>query len=222
MAIITSGPGTADGFLEVDPTSKAVLGSVRTAEASGGGYYRASLASGTITARTAADIIYAFQNPTGSSIIALVQNISIGFRGIAGSATSSSFVTSLYFTRSNSAIDSTGAVAAVSYKGQMITQTRSTQQNCKYLITNTTALTGGTGTDDSQPLASVIFTHPGIVTTLNTYPFFAPMMGGLLMQQFPIVLAAGEGLRIRTDQSWTAGNTAVLTVDVEWTETPAY
>jgi hypothetical protein len=221
MAIIHSGLAD-DGMWEVDPTSDAVLCSVRGCEAIGGGYYRASLNSGTITARAAGDILYAFQNPSTSPILSVILGVSIGFRGIAGGATSSSFVSSLYFTRSYSVLDTTGALAAVSFKGQLLTQTRSSQANSIYRITSTTAMTGGTGTDDSHPLASLVFTHPGIVTTLNGYPFFSPTMGGLALPQHPIVLAPGEGVRIRTDQAWTTGNTAVACVDVEWLECVSY
>lgn len=207
---------------EVDATSKAALGSARGMEASGGGYYRSSLLSGTITARAAGDILYVFQNPSASPVLSVVVGMSIGFRGIAGSATSSAFVASLYATRSYTVLDTTGAVAAVSYKGQMLTQTRSSQQNSLYRITSTTAITGGTGTDDAQPMASLVFTHPGIVTTLGNYPFFPPMMGGMGMPKYPLVLAAGEGFRIRTDQAWTTGNTAVCQVDVEWIEVTSF
>ena len=221
MAIIKTGTDS-DGMWEVDPTFDAALGTVRGMEAAGGGYYRAAVTSGVITARAAGDILYVFQNPSTSTNLSIILGVNIGFRASAGSATSSSFVTSLYATRSYSVLDTTGAVAAVSYKGQMLTQTRSTQQNSIFRITNTTAITGGTGTDDAQPLASLVFTHAGIITTLNNYPFISPMMGGLSMPKHPIVLAAGEGFRIRTDQAWTSGNTAVCSVDVEWVEAMAY
>ena len=222
MAIFRSGDSTGEGMWKVDATFDAALASLRVSEAAGGGYYRASLFSGTITARAANDILYVFQNPSTSPNLSLILGVSIGFRGIAGSATSSSFVASLYATRSYTVLDTTGAVAAVSYQGQMLTQTRASQQNSLYRITSTTAITGGTGTDDAQPLASLVFTHPGIVTTLSNYPFFPPMMGGLSKPWYPLVLAAGEGFRIRTDQAWTAGNTTVCCVDVEWLEVSTY
>lgn len=221
MAIIKSG-NELDGMWEVDPTSKALIGSVRGQEFGNGGYYRSSLTSGTITARAAGDILWAFQNPPTSPNLALVMGVGPGIRAVAGAATSSSFVLSLYFTRSYTVLDTTGALAAVSFKGQMVTQTRASQQNSLYRITSTTAMTGGTGTNDSQPMASLVFTHPGIVSTLSAQSFVPPSMGGLSMPQYPIVLAPGEGLRIRTDQAWTAGNTAVLYVDVSWVETSSY
>lgn len=37
-----------------------------------------------------------------------------------------------------------------------------------------------------------------------------------------LTFKVGEGFRIRTDQAWTAGNTAVCCVDVEWVEVAAY
>lgn len=221
MAIIRTGEGV-DGLLEVDPTGAAVLASVRTSEAAGGGYYRATLNSGTLSGLAANGILYAFQNPSTSPVLAIILGISVGFRGIAGVATSSAFVTSTYFTRSYTVLDTTGAAAAVSFKGQMLTQTRATQQNAQYRIGNTGAISGGTGTEDTQPLTSLVFTHPGTVTTLGNYPMIEPKMGGLALPQYPIILAAGEGIRIKTDQAWTAGNTAVLFVDIEWTECTSY
>lgn len=222
MAIFRTGEGTGDGLWEVDPTANAAVGSVRGQEIGSGGFYRVSLNSGTISARSAADILYVFQNPSTSGVLSIILGVSIGFRGIAGSATSSSFVASLYATRSYTVLDTTNASAAVSFKGQMLTQTRATQANSQYRITNTTAITGGTGTDDAQPLASLVFTHPGIVTTLFHYPFFPPVLSEVSHPQYPLILAAGEGFRIRTDQAWTTGNTAVCCVDVEWVEVSAY
>lgn len=222
MAIIKTGEGTGEGMWEVDATFDSGIASVRGQEAITGGHYRASLNSGTISAPAANAILYAFQNPPTSSNTVILMALSPGLRAVAGNATPSGFVLSAYITRSYTVLDTTGAVAAVSFRGQMITQTRATQQNSLYRIGNTGALSGGTGTDTTQPFSSLIFTHPGIVSTLGAQSFGVSIMSGMSMPQYPIILAPGEGIRVRTDQAWPGGNTAVLYMDIAWMETPSY
>lgn len=219
MAIIKSGSGD-DTCLEVDPTFDAALASYRGPDASGGGYYRASLVSGTIATLAAAGIVYGFQyQGTGKAMIA---QVSIGGRPLAGN-TSQAGTFSLYFTRSYTAMDTTGAATAVSYKGQYLAQTRSTQMNSIFRISNTGAMSGGTGTDDSQPLSSVVMTHPGSVSTMSNFPFFQVNTAGISLPIYPLTLAQNEGFRIRADTTPIAGsNTMVLMVDVEWFEASSF
>jgi hypothetical protein len=219
MAIIKSGD-TADGYWQVDTTAKAGKASVRSQEIGTGGYYRATLNSGTIAAPAAGSILYAFQNPSTSPDLAIIMALAPGLRAVVGNATPSCFVLSAYITRSYTVLDTTGAAAAVSFKGQMITQ--SSQQNALYRIANTGAMSGGTGTDDAQPFSSMVFTHPGTISTLGAQTFSTVHMSGMSMPQYPIVLAPGEGIRVRTDQAWPANNTAVLFMDVAWLETITY
>ena len=221
MAIIRSGNGSP--LLEVNTSYLAFNSSYRGPEVGNGGYYRASLVSGTIAAATAAgSIFFGFQNPSTASNISIVSNISVGFRAVAGSA-SISFISSLYFTRSYTVLDTTGAATAPAFKGQMLTQTSATQLNSLYRISNTGALSGGTGTDDSQPLSSLIFTHPGIISTLGNQSFIQPNMNGLVTPVSPIICAPGEGLRVRFDTTPLGGtNTFVAFVDVEWLETSTF
>ena len=219
MAIIKSGGGS-DTCIEIDPTFASFMGSYRAPEVGVGGYYRASLNSGTITALAGGAMFFGFQNP--STNLAVVQNVSVGFRAVAGN-TSAPFIASMYFTRSYTVIDTTGALAATSFKGQMLTQTRATQLNCIYRIANTSAMSGGTGTDDSQPLNSLVFTHPGAVSTLGNYPMFQQNPGGLMMPTYPVIFAQNEGFRLRVDTTALSGsNTFVAFVDIEWLECTSF
>ena len=218
MAVIR---GLEDECVKVDPTFAAVVASYRAPEVGeSGGYYRATLNSGTISSIAANGIFFAFRNP--SSNLAIIQNVSIGFRAVAGGATPNSLITSLYVTRSNTAIDATGAATVVAQKGQMLTQTRTTQMNAFLRISNTGALSGGTGTDDSHPIASQIFTHPGIVSTLGNESLFQQNPSSILMPSHPLVLALDEGFRLRFDTAKAAANTMVAFVDVEWLECSAF
>ena len=248
MAIIRSGRGD-DICLAVDPTYDAVRTAVRAPEIGGsGGYYRTTLLSGTIATLAAGSIIYAFQNPsTNTGGLCVVNNVQIGFRAIAGD-TSTSFVVSLYATRSYTVLDTIGAASAPILKGDGMTSARATQMNALMRICNTGTIKGGTGTDDSQPLSSIVFTHPGAISNLGLYstPFFQQQAGtsssglstlgggstgsggagGIGTWIHPLVLAPGEGFRIRADTTPIDGiintNTFVAYVDVDWFETTAF
>lgn len=242
MAIIRSGQGN-DVCLAVDPTYDAIHGSFRAPEG-GGGYYRMTLLSGTIDALAAGGIFYAFQNPTANNGLCVVTNVSVGFRAIAGSNTSTSFIVSMYATRSYTVLETIGIATAPSLKANVMTSARSTQMNARLRISNNGAISNGTGTDDAQPLASAIFTHPGAISNLGLYsvPLFQQAAGtsssglstlgggstgtggagGIGTWLHPLVLAPGEGFRLRTDTAIVVGNTFVAYVDVEWFEPTSF
>jgi hypothetical protein len=105
----------------------------------------------------------------------------------------------------------------------MLSQVRSTQLNANFRISNTGALSGGTGTDDSQPLNSLIFTHPGSISTLSNFTMFQQNPGGLVMPTHPVIFAQNEGFRLRADTAALAGtDTFVAVVDIEWLECSAF
>lgn len=213
MAIIES--------LEIDPTQGAIIGSYRAPEVGdSGGYYRSTLLSGTIASIAAGGMFYAFRNP--SSNLVLVHNVSVGFRAVAGGAVPISQIVSMYVTRSYTVLDTTGAATALSYKGQLLAQTKTSQMNSIQRISNTGAMSGGTGTDDAHPINSLIFTHPGIISTLGNYPMFQQNPGGLVMPTHPLVLNTNEGFRLRFDNAMLAADTMVAFVDVEWLECSAF
>lgn len=81
---------------------------------------------------------------------------------------------------------------------------------------------GGTGTDDSQPLSSLVFTHPGTISTLGNQTIWQQNPGGLIQPSFPLVIAQNEGFRLRFNAAMLAGNTMVAFVDVEWLECAAF
>tara|TARA_R110000868_G_scaffold209825_4_gene459698 strand:- start:217 stop:909 length:693 start_codon:yes stop_codon:yes gene_type:complete len=218
--------------LAVDPTFDTIHVSIRAPEAGGGGgYYRLALASGTITALAANTIFYAFRNPAANPII--VPNVTVGWRPIAGN-TALSFIVSLYVTRSYTVLDTTGAATAPILKGEAVTQIRSTQMNALARISNTGALSGGTGTDDAQPLGSIVFNNPGSISSvgLTTQAFFPQSgpssfpggaTGGMGSPYYPLVLAQDEGFRIRVENTPIGGtNTIVAYVSVDWAEVASF
>ena len=122
-----------------------------------------------------------------------------------------------------------------------MTISRSTQMNSLLRIANTGAISGGTGTDDAQPIASAIFTHPGSVSNVGLYstPLFQQIggtsstggpsgggaggTGGYSSFFHPLVLDQNEGFRLRVDTTALAGtDTFVAYVDVDWFETSAF
>lgn len=106
-------------------------------------------------------------------------------------------------------------------------------------ISNTGALSGGTGTDDSQPLSSLIFSHPGAVSNvgLAAAPIFAQVGGnhsgaplgvnggggGYSTYFHPLVLAQNEGFRLRNDHNPFGGTDSwVAYVAVDWFEASSF
>lgn len=216
MAIIRSGLSARE-LLEVDSTSRAVKVTFKGAEMLGG--FRMQFTSGTIAASTAAGIIYAFQY-FGTNM-AVVTNVSIGFRAIAGNTVGSQVV-SLWPTRSYTVIDSTGAATAPTLKGQTVTPNISYQMQTNIRIANTGMISGGTGTDDANPYSSLIVAIPGNISPMPVQSFFSSNLG-FSQSQHPMIFAQNEGFRIRADTIFGGGtDTEVAIVNVEWIETASY
>ena len=219
MAIISS--GINDGtLLEIDPTFNAVkVGGFYVPENSG--VYRATLTSGTIASATGAGIIFAFQNPS-SIVTAIILDVRIGFRPVAA-ATAGSQSVSLWATRSYTAIDTTGAAAAPTYKGQQLSSIRGEQFFANMRIANTGMISGGTGNDDSQALSGLVFPYQSILAPgAGMLSFFSRTNGNFGWMQYPLVCAQNEGFRIRADTVFPTSDTEVAKVDVEWVETTSF
>ena len=232
MGIIKSGADTTQ--LEVDPTFKAAK--IAYAQPEILGAYRAVYTTGTLpVSLAAASILYGFRNPSSNPCI--INDVRIACRSPAQSVVAS-IVFSLYATRSYTVIETGNINAITNFKGNSLWSTKAQQMNARHIICATAGATGGTGTDDAQPLASVIGYYFSFIAPMNVQSFFRETLtstvnysnsgytaggSGFNHLQHPLVCAQNEGFRIRNDTVFPAGNnTTICYIQVEWLEVSAF
>jgi hypothetical protein len=211
MAQIQSGVDST--LLTVDPTFNAARVSIRPPELTGA--YRISKTTGNIAAATAAASILAAFRYTGTGV-AVVTSVRVGLNVITA-YTAGSIVLSLYSTRSYTVTETTNYTAATLTTNNAKLRTSHATTASAFGVATTTGITGGTGTDDTQPLGSATFNLPATITGQPVQDFFT-----FNMSSHPIVLGQNEGFRIRNDTAFAATGVSNLVVMVEWFEATAY
>ena len=210
MAQIQSGADAT--LLTVDPTFNAARVSIRPPELTGA--YRIAKSTGTIAAATAAGVLAAFRYPgTG---VAVITSIRVGIN-VLTAYTAGSIVFSVYGTRSYTATETTNYTACTLTGNNAKLRTSFATCSALFGVATTTGITGGTGTEDTQPFASTTFNLPATVTGQPVQDFFT-----FNMQTHPLVLGQNEGFRLRNDTAFAAVGTSNLVVMVEWFEAAAY
>lgn len=211
MAQIQSGADAT--LLTVDPTFNAARISIRPPEVTGA--YRISKTTGIIAASTAAtSVLAAFRY--GGTGVAVISNIRVGLNVLAA-YTQGSVILSAYSTRSYTVTETTNYTAATLTGNNAKLRTSQATTSALFGVATTTGITGGTGTNDTQPLGSVTFNLPGTITGQSMQDFFT-----FTMQSFPLICAQNEGFRIICDTAFAATGTANLVFQVEWFEATAY
>lgn len=210
MAQIQSGADTT--LLTVDPTFNAARVSIRPPEVTGA--YRCTKTTGNITASTAAGVMAAFRYPgTG---VAVVASVRIGIN-LLTAYTAGSIIFSVWGTRSYTTTETTNYTAATLTGNNAKLRTSMATCSSLFGVATTTGITGGTGTDDAQPLGSCTFNLPTTVTGQPVQDFFT-----FNMQSFPLVLVQNEGFRLRNDTAFAATGVSNLVISVEWFEATSY
>jgi len=181
------------------------------------GSYAKGLQSGTIAAGlSAGSIVYAMRYFNGN--LALVRRVKISAANLGTAFAAGAARFDMFVDRGESAIDATGGLSGtVSGNIGKLRTNMGTPQNVAFDISSTGALSGGTETPDTDPLASLIGGVPatagiGILTGVDLW---APRPGEL-----PLVLANNEGFIIKATVPAT-GNWG-LAVAVEYDEVAAY
>ena len=214
MAIIQSGATT--DLLTIDPTMKSARTTIRPNECTGS--YTFSAISGTIAASTGAGVLYTFKY-TGSGVC-ILRRISVGLQITTG-YTKGSLRLSSYFVRSTFTQGSTGAtlVTLTGNNGKKRTS-MATTTGVAY-ITTTGLITGDTATgEDTQPFATTMI---DLTAAISTQPVAG--LAPLYLQDdidYPVVLAANEGFRIKNDTAFAATGSGNLIVNIEYDEMTAY
>jgi hypothetical protein len=228
MAIIQTGvaSGSVGGNLLIDPTFQTARNSDHPPEILGA--YSLSQVSGNLTLAAAGTIatpvpVFSFRwAPANSTLLCMVRRIEVGFN------TSAVAFTTAQSLQYNLIMARTYTVAATGGTGMTTAQSNTWKQRTimppsaftggpsNIMISNTTALTTGTVTYDSQYMATVNGTVSTIGTSIPMQTLFQQQTG-----DYPLILAANEGFIINNGQVMGAGGSGNLIVNVEWMELAA-
>ena len=217
MALIQSGVDST--LLTVDPTQKAAHVVIKPDELTGA--YQLSLTSGNLTTVAAgtssAGTVFSFRYAPGGTTVCVVKRVSVGFVTTTAFATAQQMGFGLFAARSFSGADSGGTAATLSGNNNKYRTSLATTRESNINIGTTGALTAGTRTLDSQPLGTTNFWVSGLGTSLvNTELLsYDP-------NDYPFVLATGEGFVIQNQILMGATGVGTLVVNVEWFEATSY
>jgi hypothetical protein len=181
------------------------------------GSYRISTVSGTVAAGLGAgSAVWAFR--TGATNPCIIRKVVVSVWNAGTGFTSAGLgKLALFVARSFSASYSAGGTAATITTNNGKKKTAfGTTTIAQIYMTTTAAISGATNTLDAQPFAQQNFAVPttASVVILPTTDLFNA--GAPAPQNWPIVLAANEGLVIQATMG--AGGTWSFQVDVEWDE----
>lgn len=218
--------GYSNVLVEVETNQRSMLMSPRPPDVLTGGAFRLGVQSGDLTgvaARTAsAGHLVAFRNPTGSSMLAIIQRIRARWFTNAGFTAAQLIGLSMYRVTGYTAAH-TGGTAATLTTPMAKKRTSHAVPVCTVQYPTTGALTNGTETFDTtlQPIASGFFAElaaGAAVPKGQIDILFEPQHEG----GYPFVLAASEGIVICNEVAMGAGGTARLVVEFDWIERASY
>jgi hypothetical protein len=206
-----------DGSTQVaaDPTHSALRVTVRPLEVSTLGAFSKAHNSAIMAAGLAANAnIYSFRN--GGSNLALVRKVTITMAGLATAFTAGQATFNMFAARSFTASDSGGTAGTLSGNNAKLRSSFGTMTISDIRGSATAALTAGTRTLDTDPMASITTAIGVAVSTIYIPPsteLWAPEVG-----QYPLMLAQNEGFVIQA--TVPATGTWVFSVRTTWDETP--
>jgi len=183
--------------------------------------YSLGARSGTVGAGLTADSpVFAFRWAS-STLFAAVKSLRVSAGGITA-FTAGACIFDLYVARSWSVSDSSGTAVAWTVNGSG--RRRVTMANSAFVaagdirISNTGAVSAGTRTLDTNPIATVVGS-----TTATAGDFILPlteMLTGQVEDGYPVVLAQNEGLVLQA--TVPATGTWKMAVSVDWEEVSDY
>ena len=219
MAIIQTAAASS-GSAVVDPTFQAIRFSERPPEILGA--YQYAITSGALTGVAAGALAYSFRfNPAVTTNLCLIRRVEIGFSTITAFTTAQSLQYSMQIARAFTAVDSGGSSGAFTQAntGKMRTTMPTSQMSLtgsNIQIANTGAMSAGTRTLDTQPIAFLAGSSTAIGTTLTITPIYQHQSG-----DYPLILGYQEGFILNNVQTMGAAGVINLTVNVEWMELSA-
>lgn len=203
--------------LAVDPSHFAARVSLRPIEIGSLGAYSKSLNSGIMAAGLAANAnIYSFRN--GGANIALLRKVVITMGGLATAFTAGQATFNLIPARSFTASDSGGTGGTLTGNNGKLRTSFGTTTISDIRIASTAALTAGTRTLDTDPIASITLPIGVAVSTIYIPPnteLWTPEAG-----QHPHIISPNEGFVIQT--TVPATGTWCFSVRPVWDEVTSY
>lgn len=191
-----------------------------------GGVYRMGMSSGTIGAALAANSeVFQFRYVTSASRICLVHRVTASASAILAATAAQATALRMTVARSWSAAGSGGTRATLTGNNCKERTSMATSEVSDAGISSTAALTAGTKTLDTTDLAAVMMgIGTGALTVaINTILLpYTQLFGAQDGAGHPLVLANQEGFVLRTGLIWPATMTWSLSVNVVWSEVPAY
>lgn len=183
------------------------------------GAYQWSATSGAIAASTAANsVLFTFKN-SGTNIIVL-KRVSVGLQ-ITTAYTKGSLRLATYFARTSFTQGTTNATAITLTGNNGKKRTSFPTTTATGYICTTTGITGDTATgEDTIPFSTI-----GIDLTAAISNSPAAGLVELFSQQateYPVVLAAGEGFRLKNDTAFALTGVSNLIVNLEYAEVASY
>lgn len=219
MAIIQTAAASS-GSAVVDPTFQAIRISERPPEVLGA--YQYAITSGALTVVAAGALVYSFRfNPAVTTNLCMIRRVEIGFSTITAFGAAQSLQYSMQIARSFTAVDSGGTSGAFTQAntGKMRTTMPTSQMSLtgsNIQIANTGAMTAGTRTLDTQPIAFLSGTSSAVGATLPSTAIYQHQSG-----DYPLILGYQEGFILNNVQTMGATGVINLTVNVEWMELSA-
>jgi hypothetical protein len=218
MAIIQSGASSST-TMTVDPTMLAARISERPPEILGA--YQIGAVSGLLTGAAAGATVFSFRwAPSTSTQLCMIRRVEVGFSTTTAFGTAQALSYSMIIARSYTVSPTAGTqlLFSAANSGKM----RTAMPNSAFVaagdirIASTAAITAGTRTLDTNPVAYVQGSSTAIGTTLTSQPIFQHQPG-----DYPLILATNEGFEIQSNIAMGATGVINLTVMVEWMELAA-
>lgn len=225
MAVLEGGVSTAVAGVGAEAASPLHVVSLPLSHGAGG-HFRIGLSTGTMAAALASGSeFFQFRYVTAASRVAVVQRVTLSI-GASAAATAAGVVPiRMTVARSWTADGSGGSAATLTGDNAQLRTAHSASEVSTTRISTTAALTAGTKTLDTTDIAAVsVGIGTGAITVAvplqllgETVLFEAPPSGG-----HPLILANQEGFVLRTGAAWPATMTWGASVNVHWTEVPAF
>jgi hypothetical protein len=219
MAIIQSGANSTS-LLTVDPTMTAARVTMRPSEILGA--YELGLVSGSMTTIAAGATVYAFRwAPATATNLCLIRRVEIGFSTITAFGAAQSLQYSMQVARQWTASD-TGGRSEPNFTQTNTAKMRTAMPTSAFagggqiMIANAAAMTAGTRTLDTQPMAFTNGTSTTVGTSMPNTAIFQQQTG-----DYPLIFANNEGFIINNVQLMGATGVINMYVNVEWFELAA-
>jgi hypothetical protein len=219
MSIIQTAAASS-GSAVVDPTMQAIRFSERPPEILGA--YQYAITSGLLTVVAAGGTVFSFRfNPATTTNLCMIRRVEIGFATTTAFTTAQSLQYSMQIARAFTAVDSGGTSGAFTQAntGKMRTSMPTSQMSLtgsNIQIATTGAITAGTRTLDTQPMAFMNGASTAVGTVIPLTAIYQHQSG-----DYPLILGYQEGFIINNVQTMGAAGVGNLTVNVEWMELSA-